>query len=90
MYTVRVDSEPKLRQPVAVCTVCGAVSHNASAINGPCGRMVGGKKCKGVFGSALNIGDWEECPSYAATGWKEGRCCDQCTSVAGSKRMIPP
>jgi hypothetical protein len=83
MYTVHVDSESKLRQPVAVCTVCGTVSHTATVINGPCGRMFGGKKCKGIFGSA-NIGDWEECPSCAATGWKNGRHCDQCDQCSNS------
>ena len=81
--TYMEDPEPKLRQPVAVCTRCGAVSHNASAINGPCGRIVDRKKCKGCFGSALNVGDWAECPSCAAIGWKNGRHCDQCPDSCG-------
>jgi hypothetical protein len=77
------DPEPQQRTPVAVCSKCGAVSHNPTVINRPCGRMFGQKKCKGVFGSALNIGDWQECPSCAATGWKNGRRCDQCRDSCG-------
>jgi hypothetical protein len=45
-------------KPVAVCSVCGTVSYNATLINGPCGRLVGGKRCRGVNGSALNENDW--------------------------------
>ena len=44
----------KKRKPVAIRTQCGAVSYDATVINGPCGRMIGRNlKCKGGMSNAL-------------------------------------
>jgi hypothetical protein len=52
--------------PVARCTNCGTPSHNATLINGKCGRMIGGKRCTGTNGSALQMTDWAQCSECAA------------------------
>ena len=54
--------------PVAVCTRCGDITYNVAAINRSCGRQPGGKRCKGVYGSALNNDDWAKCSACNGTG----------------------
>ena len=69
----------KQRIPVAVCTQCGKYSTNGNVINEPCGNQThNGKRCRGVFGSAINVGDWQECPSCLAVGRVDSSCCSQC------------
>ena len=59
-----------LERPVAVCTLCGAVSYNAMLIDGVCGRSRGDlKHCRGVYRSALNQTDWAACDKCAGPGW---------------------
>jgi len=60
------------RQPIAVCTVCGKYSYNATSINKPCGNRIDKKKCTGVYGSALAKNDWQPCPYCNQTG------CEDC------------
>lgn len=68
----------KQPQPVAVCTKCGAYSRRVEVINQQCSERPGGKRCKGVWGSALNYNDWAECPTCEATGREAGNRCSQC------------
>jgi DnaJ-class molecular chaperone len=66
-------------RPVAICTVCHAYSSIVTAINERCGNRYNGKRCQGVWRSALNEEDWQACPSCNATGREiQGRCkqCD--------------
>jgi hypothetical protein len=60
------------QQPVAVCTVCDHFSSNMNLINEQCGERPGGKRCKGVNGSALNVTDWKLCGECAGEG------CEAC------------
>lgn len=69
----------KRTPPVAVCTNCGAVSYRPDVINERCGNRYGGKRCSGTFGSAINNGDWEECPSCAGTGLSGEQECRPCS-----------
>lgn len=62
-------------RPVAVCTKCGAYSYRAESINEQCSMKPDGKRCRGVYGSALNVADWKECPACTATG------CDRCNGA---------
>jgi hypothetical protein len=79
-----MDIAEKQRQPCAVCTYCGNVSHDITRSNQPCGRELSrGKRCKGSYGSAINIGDWEECPACHGYGWVGSQTCDQCTNHCG-------
>jgi len=65
----------KLSPPLAVCTRCRAYTRAVQSINERCPNHVGGKRCKGVFRSALGKGDWKECSTCEATGRDgDGRC----------------
>ena len=72
---VNASSRPK---PVAVCTRCGAVSHEKKLINGQCGQMVAGKRCVGVNGSALNADDWKPCEACGGAGSIGTTRCGPC------------
>lgn len=64
----------KLPVPVSVCTVCHAYSRNHSLINYTCGSMINGKRCKGMWGSALKSEMWDECQVCNATN----NTCEAC------------
>ena len=64
--------------PVGSCTKCGTTSFNMNRINEICHRRDDGKRCQGVFGSALNDGDWEECSSCDSTRRVDNKQCFQC------------
>ena len=68
-------------QPVAVCTVCRAISYSMTGINGPCGRTVGGRRCRGVNGSALNENDWAVCDQCTGTGSVDNSRCQYCSGA---------
>lgn len=72
----------KREKPVAVCTRCGAYSRRVEVINQRCSNVYGRKRCKGVWGSALNYNDWEECPTCEATGRESSGRCSQCDGFA--------
>jgi hypothetical protein len=55
------------RKPTAFCTRCGAVSYNATLINGNCGRRIGGKRCHGINTTA-DESDLIECTVCKAPG----------------------
>lgn len=65
--------------PVAVCTRCGDITYNVAAINLQCGKQPDGKRCKGVYGSALNNDDWAKCPACSGSGLDPtGASCPAC------------
>lgn len=70
--------DKKRDMPVGSCTICRATTFNACRINERCSSTNDGKRCKGVYGSALNEGDWEECSSCNATGRRANKQCIQC------------
>jgi hypothetical protein len=57
---------------------CGKVGYNIQAANGPCGRNVGDKRCRGINQSALQANDWRECTVCNGEGYKAAICeaCD--------------
>ena len=68
----------KKAKPVGVCTSCRETTYDARRINEQCYKRFSGKRCKGVFGSALNIDDWRECSACKATGATGGMQCGEC------------
>ena len=54
--------------PVAVCTSCRKYTWDAEAIDQQCSERKGNKRCSGVFGSALNEGDWADCSDCNGDG----------------------
>ena len=71
----------KLLPPVAVCTRCHSYSSNPNVINKRCGNTFNGKRCKGVWQSAISEGDWKECPTCGASGKERDKKCSQCGGV---------
>jgi len=79
---VRAVTEPEKKlPPVAVCTVCGEFSYRVETINNQCASQHGGKRCRGVFGSAINDDDWQECPSCHGAETIDGKPCAHCAGV---------
>jgi len=64
--------------PIAVCTKCGDFAYDAAQLNDKCGKQPEGKRCKGVYGSALNKDDWEKCGRCGNTGQMFGAPCLAC------------
>lgn len=79
----------KKNPPVAVCTDCKEYSNNIALVNERCGKVYNGKRCKGVWGSANNVGDWEECPTCHATGREGSAKCSQCDGYGWLYRRYP-
>jgi hypothetical protein len=65
-------------RPAGVCTICGEFAADVGQLNLQCFRVRDSVQCTGVFGSALNTGDWEECPKCGATGKADGETCPDC------------
>ena len=42
------------------------------------GRMIGGKRCTGRNGNALQMTDWAECSECGGTGGTEKNNCEAC------------
>jgi hypothetical protein len=64
--------------PVAVCAKCGDFTYDAAKINNKCARQPAGKRCKGVYGSALDKDDWATCARCKNTGQMFGVPCLAC------------
>jgi DnaJ-class molecular chaperone len=64
--------------PVGYCTGCRRTTYNATDINKPCRRTIGGKKCKGTIRSALYEGDWQKCEACQGTGFSNNVHCSVC------------
>jgi hypothetical protein len=64
--------------PVGVCTKCGDFTYDAARINGNCRRQRGGKRCRGVYGSALNRTIGRLAGSCNGAGRISGAICSVC------------
>jgi hypothetical protein len=64
-----VNDSAKKPKPVTFCNACGVVGYVATSVQ-RCGltfQSVGGsRRCKGGIITAIQITDWEECPSCFA------------------------
>jgi len=67
-------------RPVAFCNACNEYSRDVAVINQRHTRTKYGKKCEGLFRSALREDDWERCPVCNGTGRVVDKACDQCDS----------
>jgi len=68
----------KKQTPVAVCTNCKAYTTNVTSINERCNKKYDGKRCQGVWGSAIAPNDWEECSTCHAAGKISESKCEHC------------
>jgi hypothetical protein len=62
--------------PAAICTRCGAILRRGAEhlINEQCAERLDGRRCRGVYGSALNDGDWDRCSVCSREGVAQCRC----------------
>ena len=58
--------------PVAVCSVCSKYTHRIELANEQCYERHAKNRCKGVYQSAISVGDWATCPSCHSVG------CEAC------------
>ena len=68
----------KKEKPFAACTRCGKSTSNAELINENCNNVIVGKKCKGVYRSALQDEAWRQCSECDGTGINEKAKCLIC------------
>lgn len=64
--------------PCAVCTVCGAVSTNPTAINQTHHCPGRSARKRGIWRSAITVGEWKECDQCAGTGSQPANRCEAC------------
>jgi hypothetical protein len=66
--------------PAAVCTRCGAILRRGAEhlINEQCAERPNGRRCGGVYGSALEGTDWQRCPICLGRGEALIEQCDVC------------
>lgn len=67
-----------MRQPVAVCEVCGHHQHSVSLINERCSQYYDGARCRGVYGSRLSNDDWAPCSVCVGSGLVGNTTCPAC------------
>jgi DnaJ-class molecular chaperone len=67
----------KKSKPLAVCTVCRALTMNRVDVNTRCNKVVTGRRCSGVFRSGLGQA-WVECESCKGYGRVGSLGCSEC------------
>ncbi len=67
----------KLPHPLAVCSVCQALSNVHESLNHRCDRVVTGRRCAGTYKSGMAY-LWDPCESCEATGKVGPQTCTEC------------
>ena len=71
---MRPEKKPK---PLAVCSVCQALTDRREMLNHRCEQAVSGRRCYGRFQSALTR-LWDECASCEGRGKVGTQTCGEC------------
>lgn len=67
----------KKDKPLAVCSVCQALTERRDQLNHRCDRIVSGRRCYGRFQSGLTR-LWDECQGCDGTGKVGTLPCVEC------------
>jgi hypothetical protein len=67
----------KLPHPVAVCSVCNALTNAHESLNHRCDKVVTGRRCAGTYKSGISH-LWDTCTECEATGWVGSQTCHAC------------
>lgn len=67
----------KKEKPLAVCSVCQALTDRRDNLNHRCSQVVNGRRCSGMFQSALTR-LWDECQGCEGTGQIGTQACTEC------------
>lgn len=68
----------KKPKPLAVCDVCRSFTIVHEDVNHRCGKPYRGRRCYGIYKSALGM-VWIECQSCGATGIVGSLPCSECS-----------
>ncbi len=71
----------KKELPVTHCTQCGAAGYNSRVADRRCCKTIAGERCNGTNETAVNRGNWDDCPFCEATGYYRNKECPQCRGV---------
>jgi DnaJ-class molecular chaperone len=71
---VRAEKRPK---PLAVCSVCHALSNQHEDLNHRCSHPYNGRRCYGIYKSAMAY-LWDRCEGCEATGKVGSQTCGEC------------
>jgi DnaJ-class molecular chaperone len=71
---LRRERKPK---PTAACNVCHALSNEHSDLNHRCNAVVSGRRCYGIYKSALAY-LWDACEGCEGTGMVGSQVCTEC------------
>jgi hypothetical protein len=77
-------------KPIAVCSSCKQFYYikNVDMINERCNQQIMGKQCSGLIKSALNIDDWEICPTCNGNGCLLSKTCNFCQGTGWIYKRI--
>ena len=67
----------KKDKPIGVCSVCQALSERRENLKHRCDQMVAGRRCSGIYESALTR-LWDECQGCEGTGQVGTQICSEC------------
>ena len=67
----------KKEKPLAVCSVCQALSNEHAHLNHRCSQIVNGRRCYGIYKSALTY-LWDACEGCECTGRVGTQVCTEC------------
>ena len=71
---MRHSAKPK---PLAVCTLCRALTDPQQRVNQRCSQTVHGRRCAGIFRSDLSF-VWDPCRGCDSTGVLGSQACQEC------------
>jgi hypothetical protein len=67
----------KKAKPLAVCSVCQALSNRHELVNHRCDQIVSNRRCSGIYKSALTY-LWDACEGCECTGRVGTQVCTEC------------
>jgi hypothetical protein len=67
----------KKAKPLAVCSVCQALSNRHESVNHRCDQIVSNRRCSGIYKSALTY-LWDACEGCECTGRVGTQTCTEC------------
>jgi hypothetical protein len=71
---LRLSKKP---HPLAVCSVCHALTNEHESMNHRCDKVVTGRRCYGTYKSGIGF-LWDACESCEATGMVGSQVCSAC------------
>ena len=68
---------PRKEKPLAVCSVCHALTDRHELLNHRCNAIVNNRRCYGIYKSGLAY-LWDRCEGCECTGRVGSKVCSEC------------